>query len=116
MPRDMADTEIVAHMVERDRAKIAYRNTVRRNVDPALSEWAGAGVFNTQSPIRTSDRRHKFASAFRLRRCRSALSFSAFAPCSVADQRISPPQLIPMSATSRRANRGHMSSDLRLKS
>lgn len=38
----------VAHMVERDRAKIAYRNTVRRNVDPALSEWAGAGVFNTK--------------------------------------------------------------------
>lgn len=37
-----------AVMVERDRAKVAYRNTVRRNVDPALSEWAGAGVFNTR--------------------------------------------------------------------
>lgn len=37
-----------AVMVERDRAKVGYRDTVQRRVDPALSEWAGAGVFNTR--------------------------------------------------------------------
>ena len=35
----------VARMVAREKAAYAYRETVRRRVDPALVEWAGAGVF-----------------------------------------------------------------------
>jgi hypothetical protein len=35
----------VARMVPREKASLAYRDTVRRRVDPALVEWAGAGVF-----------------------------------------------------------------------
>ncbi len=38
----------VARMVERDKAAQAYRATVQRNVDPAIAEWGGAGVFNTR--------------------------------------------------------------------
>ena len=32
-------------MVPREKAALAYRDTVRRRVDPALVEWSGAGVF-----------------------------------------------------------------------
>jgi autotransporter-associated beta strand protein len=35
----------VARMVPKEKASLAYRDTVRRRVDPALVEWSGAGVF-----------------------------------------------------------------------
>ena len=35
----------VARMVPREKAALAYRETVRRRIDPALVEWSGAGVF-----------------------------------------------------------------------
>ena len=38
----------VARVVPREKAAHAYRETVRRRVDPALAEWAGAGVFNAR--------------------------------------------------------------------
>ena len=34
-----------ARIVPRERRPYAYRETVRRRVDPALAEWSGAGVF-----------------------------------------------------------------------
>lgn len=37
-----------ARIVPREQASHAYGETVRRNVDPALVEWAGAGVFNAR--------------------------------------------------------------------
>lgn len=37
-----------ARMVPRETAQVAYGETVRRRVDPALMEWAGAGVFNAR--------------------------------------------------------------------
>jgi tetratricopeptide (TPR) repeat protein len=37
-----------ARMVPREQAAQAYGQTVRRRVDPALVEWAGAGVFNAR--------------------------------------------------------------------
>lgn len=37
-----------ARMVPREQAALAYKSTVRRRVDPALMEWAGAGVFNAR--------------------------------------------------------------------
>ncbi len=37
-----------ARFVPRKKAARAYKNTVRRRVDPALMEWAGAGVFNAR--------------------------------------------------------------------
>ena len=37
-----------ARMVARERAAFAYGETVRRQVDPALLEWAGAGVFHAR--------------------------------------------------------------------
>ncbi len=32
-------------MVPKEKAALAYRDTVRRRIDPALVEWSGAGVF-----------------------------------------------------------------------
>ena len=37
-----------ARMVPREKAAHAFRETVRRRVDPALVEWSGAGVFNAR--------------------------------------------------------------------
>jgi len=42
----------VARVVPRAKAARAYTETVRRRIDPALLEWAGAGVFNARvSPL-----------------------------------------------------------------
>jgi len=38
----------VARIVPRQKAAQAYRQTVRRRVDPALLEWSGAGVFRAR--------------------------------------------------------------------
>ncbi len=35
----------VARMVPKEKAALAYRDTMRRRIDPALVEWSGAGVF-----------------------------------------------------------------------
>jgi len=37
-----------ARMVPRQKAAFAYGEVVRRRVDPALAEWAGAGLFNAR--------------------------------------------------------------------
>jgi hypothetical protein len=42
------DDPKVARMVPRVKAAFAYRQTVRRRVDPALVEWSGAGVFSAR--------------------------------------------------------------------
>ncbi len=38
----------IAKLVPKEQAAHAYGETVHRNVDPALLEWAGAGVFNAR--------------------------------------------------------------------
>jgi tetratricopeptide (TPR) repeat protein len=37
-----------ARMVPKEKAAFAYTETVRRRVDPALMEWAGAGIFSSR--------------------------------------------------------------------
>ncbi|RKZ75616.1 MAG: hypothetical protein DRR19_29215 [Candidatus Parabeggiatoa sp. nov. 1] len=37
-----------ARMVPKEKAAYAYRETVRRRVDPALMEWSGAGIFSAR--------------------------------------------------------------------
>ena len=37
-----------AKMVPREKAAFAYQQTTKRRIDPALVEWAGAGVFNAK--------------------------------------------------------------------
>ncbi len=45
---DSWNTPKVAGVVPREKAAFAYRQTVRRRVDPALVEWSGAGVFSAR--------------------------------------------------------------------
>ncbi|HUT92281.1 MAG TPA: hypothetical protein VMY37_22490 [Thermoguttaceae bacterium] len=45
---DSWNTPKVARVVPREKAAFAYRQTVRRRVDPALVEWSGAGVFSAR--------------------------------------------------------------------
>ncbi len=46
--KDVWENVKEARMVPREKAAHAYRETVRRKIDPALVEWSGAGVFNAR--------------------------------------------------------------------
>lgn len=47
--REQLERPKEARMVPRQQAALAYRETVhKRRIDPALMEWAGAGVFNAR--------------------------------------------------------------------
>jgi tetratricopeptide (TPR) repeat protein len=48
-----------ARMVPKEQAAQAYRDTVRRAVDPALVEWAGPSVFNARVFPLTAGRTHR---------------------------------------------------------
>jgi hypothetical protein len=48
-----------ARMVPREQAALAYRDTVRRAVDPALMEWSGPGIFSARIFPLTARRSHR---------------------------------------------------------
>lgn len=48
-----------ARMVPKERAAAAYESTVRQRIDPALVEWAGAGVFNARVFPLEANRTHR---------------------------------------------------------
>ena len=48
-----------ARMVPREQAALAYRDTVRRAVDPALLEWSGPGIFSARVFPLTAHKRHR---------------------------------------------------------
>lgn len=48
-----------ARCVEKQKAAFAYLQTVKRRVDPALVEWAGAGVFNAKIFPLASKKMHR---------------------------------------------------------
>lgn len=54
----------VARMVQRTKAAQAYGATVRRAIDPALMEWAGAGVFNARIFPITPKKLHRVVIAY----------------------------------------------------
>ncbi|MHC4670066.1 MAG: hypothetical protein ACYTFD_16880 [Planctomycetota bacterium] len=57
-------TPKIARMVPRARAAHAYGETVRREVDPALLEWAGAGVFHARVFPLEPGRLHRVVCAY----------------------------------------------------
>jgi Mg-chelatase subunit ChlD len=54
----------VAKLVPKEQAAHAYGETVHRNVDPALLEWAGAGVFNARVFPILPQRLHRVVMAY----------------------------------------------------
>ncbi len=55
-----------ARMVPRETAAIAYGQTVRRRVDPAIVEWAGAGVFTARVYPLAPQRLHRIVVGYDL--------------------------------------------------
>lgn len=49
----------VAKVVEKEKAAFAYGEVVRRQVDPALAEWAGADIFNCKVFPLTENKLHR---------------------------------------------------------
>jgi hypothetical protein len=55
-----------ARVVPRETAAIAYAETVRRRIDPALVEWAGAGVFTARVYPLAPQRLHRIVVGYDL--------------------------------------------------
>lgn len=53
-----------ARMVPKEKAALAYTQTVRRNVDPALLEWSGPSIFNARVFPLLSGRTHRIVVAY----------------------------------------------------
>jgi hypothetical protein len=53
-----------ARMVPKEKAAFAYTETVRRRVDPALMEWAGAGVFSARVFPLSPKKLHRIVSGY----------------------------------------------------
>ncbi|HMO15955.1 MAG TPA: hypothetical protein PKD64_17760 [Pirellulaceae bacterium] len=60
-----------ARMVTREKAAFAYTETTRRRVDPALAEWAGAGIFQTRVFPLTAKRLHRIVIGYDVNLIRS---------------------------------------------
>lgn len=54
----------IARMVPKEQAAHAYGETVRRQVDPALLEWGGAGVFNARVFPISANKLHRVVVAY----------------------------------------------------
>ena len=55
-----------ARIVPRARAAKAYTETVRRRIDPALMEWAGAGIFQTRVFPLQAGQRHRITVGYEI--------------------------------------------------
>ncbi|MCZ6788210.1 MAG: hypothetical protein O7E54_13705, partial [Planctomycetota bacterium] len=79
-----------ARMVPRDQAARAYTETTRRRVDPALVEWAGAGVFSARVFPLVPSRLHRIVIGYDidLRRKGDALEFRLDLPRTGAKTRL----------------------------
>ena len=65
-----------ARMVPREKAAFAYNQTVRRNVDPALVEWSGAGVFNARVFPLATKKLHRIVMGYDVNLVRSGNSWT----------------------------------------
>ncbi len=77
-------------MVPKEKAALAYTQTVRRNVDPALLEWAGPNVFNTRVFPLVSGKSHRIVLGYDvpLTRIGEDLEYSFDLPENVASKAI----------------------------
>ncbi len=79
-----------ARMVPREQAAYAFRETVRRRVDPALVEWSGAGVFNAKVFPLAPKKVHRIVIGYDVNLTRSGnqLTYQLDLPESTGDCRI----------------------------
>ncbi len=76
-----------ARMVPREKAAFAYGETVRQNVDPALMEWAGAGVFRARVFPLAPKRLHRVVVGYDLDLARAGedLEYALHLPADIPD-------------------------------
>ena len=79
-----------ARMVPREQAAYAFRETVRRRVDPALVEWSGAGVFNAKVFPLAAKKVHRIVIGYDVNLTRSGnqLTYQLDLPESTGDCRV----------------------------
>ena len=79
-----------ARMVPREKAAYAFRETVRRRVDPALVEWSGAGVFNAKVFPLSPKKVHRIVVGYdvNLTRSKDHLSYRLDLPQSSGDCKV----------------------------
>jgi hypothetical protein len=86
-----------ARMVPRETAALAYRDTVRRQVDPALVEWSGPGIWSARVFPLTAGRSHRIVLGYDVPLQRVGADFEyAFdlppgVPTRVVDMRVQEP-------------------------
>ncbi len=79
-----------ARMVPREKAAHAFRETVRRRVDPALVEWSGAGVFSAKVFPLAPKKLHRIVVGYdvNLKRSADGLNFKLSLPEQTGECRI----------------------------
>ena len=79
-----------ARMVPREKAAHAFRETVRRKVDPALVEWSGAGVFSAKVFPLAPKKLHRIVVGYdvNLKRSKDGLNFELSLPEQTGECRI----------------------------
>jgi tetratricopeptide (TPR) repeat protein len=79
-----------ARMVPKEKAAHAFRETVRRRVDPALVEWSGAGVFSAKVFPLAPKKLHRIVVGYdvNLKRSKDGLNFELSLPEQTGECRI----------------------------
>src|SRR5689334_16579653 len=101
-----------ARMVPREKAALAYGQTVHRRVDPALVEWAGAGVFNARVFPLQEGQLHRIVVGYDVDLVRIGdsleyrLDLPEKLPASVVDISVAAPARAAVSVTPAAASRG----------
>lgn len=87
-----------ARMVPNEKAALAYTETVRRAVDPALLEWSGAGVFSARVFPLAPHKRHRIVIGYDMDLTRAGddleyrFDLAPNAPSTVIDLAVASPQ------------------------
>ena len=79
-----------SRMVPKEKAAHAFRETVRRRVDPALVEWSGAGVFNAKVFPLAPKKLHRIVVGYdvNLKRSKDGLKFELSLPEQTGECRV----------------------------
>ena len=79
-----------SRMVPKEKAAHAFRETVRRRIDPALVEWSGAGVFNAKVFPLAPKKLHRIVVGYdvNLKRSKDGLKFELSLPEQTGECRV----------------------------
>jgi hypothetical protein len=94
-----------ARMVPKERAVVAYEDNVKQRVDPALVEWAGAGVFNARVFPLEAGKVHRIVLGYDVDLVRAgddlelAFDVPENVPSALVDLAVAPPEGVTVAVT-----------------